>query len=341
MNILFTCAGRRNYLINYFKDALQGLGKVFAADKQLCAPALADADVAIQVPNIYDKDYIPLIIDIVKKNNIKAIISLNDLELPILSVWKKDIEQFGAKVIVSDESVIKTTFDKWETVKFLENIGLKSPKTFISLEDAKAALKTGELQFPLVVKPRCGSASVGIEYVDSVKELDMVYELQMIRLKRTFLSEIANKSCLEKAFLIQEKIKGIEYGMDILNDFDGNYVNSFVRRKVSMRAGETDKAISVINSRFNAIGKAIGKNLKHIGNLDCDIFESNGELYVLELNPRFGGGYPFSHEAGSNTVATYVEWLKGGSDIAKFSDYKDGIAFSKCDRLLKVPNPNI
>lgn len=338
MNILFTCAGRRNYLINYFKEALQGMGKVFATDKQLNAPALVDADVAIQVPGIYDKNYIPTIINIVKKHSIKAIISLNDLELPILSVKKQEIEKFGAKVLVSNENVIGISFDKWETVKFLNSIGLKSPKTFVSLIEAKKAIQTGELKFPLVLKPRWGSASVSIDFIESVEELDLVYRLQMIRMKRSILAEVISEKCLSSAIIIQEKIQGTEYGIDILNDFQGNYISTFVREKLSMRAGETDKAISVIDEKFNRVGKIIGENLKHIGNLDCDVFESNGELYVLELNPRFGGGYPFSHEAGINTAAIYIEWLKGKNDISQFCNYKEGIMFSKCDRLLNI-NP--
>lgn len=336
MNILFTCAGRRNYLINYFKEVLKSQGKVFAADKQISAPALVDADVAVQVPNIYDKGYIPAIIDVVKKNNIKAVISLNDLELPILAVRKNEIEQFGAKVIISSEDVINISFDKWETVQFLERIGLKSPKTFVSLDEAKKAIEAGELKFPLVLKPRWGSASIGIDFIESVEELELVHHLQKIRLGRSILAEIVSEKCLNSAILIQEKILGTEYGMDVLNDFNENYVNTFVRKKLSMRAGETDKAISVIDERFNRIGKIIGENLKHIGNLDCDVFEHNGELYVLELNPRFGGGYPFSHEAGCNTPAVYIEWLKGNTEISELSHYKEGLMFSKCDRMLRV-----
>lgn len=142
MNILFTCAGRRNYLINYFKDALNGSGKVFATDMQLTAPALVDADVAIQVPAIYSEEYIPSLLRIVKENDINCVISLNDLELPILSEAKEQIESFGAKVIVADEHAIKIAFDKWETVKFLEANGLKSPKTYIDFEEAKKAIST-------------------------------------------------------------------------------------------------------------------------------------------------------------------------------------------------------
>lgn len=335
MNILFTCAGRRNYLINYFKEALKGEGKVFATDMQLTAPALVDADVALQVPAIYSQEYIPSLLKIVSDNNINCVISLNDLELPILSEAKAQIETLGAKVIVSDEQAIKVAFDKWETVKFLEANGLKSPKTYIDFEEAKKAIASGELKFPLVIKPRWGSASIGIDFPETMEELELAYKLQNIRLKRTILAE-ASKDDIDHAILIQEKIPGKEYGMDVLNDFEGNHVGTFVREKLQMRSGETDKAISVIDSRFHEVGKIIGDNLKHIGNLDCDVFEHNGELFVLELNPRFGGGYPFSHEAGNNTAAIYIEWLKGNMDISKHSNYKEGVMFSKCDRLLRV-----
>jgi carbamoyl-phosphate synthase large subunit len=197
-------------------------------------------------------------------------------------------------------------------------------------------LESGELSFPLVIKPRWGSASIGIDFPEDMRELELSYELQSIRLKRTILAEVS-KEHIDQAILIQEKIPGKEYGMDILNDFNGNYVGTFVREKVFMRSGETDKAISVIDNKFENIGKIIGENLKHIGNLDCDVFEHDGQLFVLELNPRFGGGYPFSHEAGINTAAIYVEWLKGNKDISHLlNKYKPGIMFSKCDRLLRV-----
>lgn len=335
MNILFTCAGRRNYLINYFKEALKGEGKIFASDMELTAPALIDADVAIKVPAIYDANYIDSLKRIVKEHNINAIISLNDLELPILSESKEELEALGTKVIVADNFAIDIAFDKWKTVEFLESAGLNSPKTFINLEKAKEAINKGELNFPLVVKPRWGSGSIGIEFPEDMRELELAYELQNIRLKRTILAE-ASQEDIDQAILIQEKLPGKEYGLDVLNDFNGNYVGTFVREKLSMRSGETDKAISVIDARFEKLGKTLGERLNHIGNMDCDAFEKDGELYVLEINPRFGGGYPFSHEAGINTAAIYIEWLKGNNNIKHLNNYRAGIMFSKCDRMMRV-----
>lgn len=335
MNILFTCAGRRNYLINYFKEALSESGKVFAADMQDTAPALIDADVSIILPSIYADDYIDELLIHIKKNDIDAIISLNDLELPILCAKKEIIEAAGVKLLVSDQQVIDISFDKWKTYLFLIECGLNTPKTFINYQSALQEIDQGRLNFPLVIKPRWGSASIGIEFPETRQELELAYELLKLRLGRSILSQVSQED-FDQSILIQECIDGQEYGMDVLNDFDGNYRGSFVRQKLSMRGGETDKAKSIIDQRFEHLGHAIGDKLKHLGNLDCDVFATSDALYVLELNPRFGGGYPFSHEAGMDTAKTYISWLKGEDSFNESNQYQEDIIFSKCDRLLKI-----
>lgn len=335
MNILFTCAGRRNYLINYCKQALNGQGIVLATDMSKLAPAMSDADISLLVPSIYSEDYIPELFSIVKEYHINAIISLNDLELPILAHHKQAFADLGAKIIVSDSSVIDICFDKIKTRDFLTSIGLNTPRTFTNYNQALQAIKEGQLTFPLVLKPRWGSASIGIEFPESLEEFELAYKLLMIKLKNTILFE-ASKNELDAAILIQQKLNGPEYGMDIVNDLDQEYFTTVVRKKLSMRAGETDKAVSVIDQRFSDIGEKISINLKHIGNLDCDVFEQDGELYVLELNPRFGGGYPFSHEAGMNTIQAYLAWLAGEKLESSFNQYKADLVFSKCDRLIRI-----
>src|SRR5690606_26656016 len=168
--------------------------------------------------------------NIIETQDIDGVISLNDLELPILSKHHRELESMGAKVIVADEEAIAIAFDKWKTVQFLEAIGLKSPKTFVDLQEAQSAIKEGELSFPLVIKPRWGSASIGIDFPEDMEELNLAYRLQSIRLRRTILAE-ASKEDIDHAILIQEKIPGKEYGMDVLNDFEGNHVGTFVREK--------------------------------------------------------------------------------------------------------------
>jgi carbamoyl-phosphate synthase large subunit len=337
-NILFTCAGRRNYLINYFKEALNNGGKVFACDKDSTAPALKDADVAIIVPDVFDKKYITTLVSIIEKHHITGIISLNDIELPILAKNKEIIEKTGARLLISDEEVIDIAYDKWKAYNFLLDLNLKTPLTFIDLTLAKEALENGELQFPVVVKPRFGSASKNVNIAESLEELELIYKLHTLILEKEGNNQI-NEAITKSAILIQEKLNGIEFGLDVVNDFDKNYFGSFARRKLSMRCGETDKAESVIDESFNHIGQKLGEGLKQLGIMDCDLFVTKEGTYVLEMNPRFGGGYPFSHEAGANISAMYINWLQGAKQIQHLTHYKKGIIFSKCDRLMEIVNP--
>lgn len=336
MNILFTCAGRRNYLINYFKEALNGDGKVFAADMQLSAPSMADADDAIVVRRVDDPDYVNDLIQICKDHQIDAIISLNDLELPILSKQKDRIEEeTNARVIVHAEEIVETCFDKLKTIRFAKELGINVPATYSDVDSAKKAIKANNLNYPVVVKPRWGSASIGLEFPNDEKELELAYELINYRLDRTIISEVS-KQDRNQAIMIQQKIPGKEFGLDIINDLDGNHQAVIVKEKLAMRTGETDKAKTVHNLELKNIGRLIGKNLGHVGNLDCDIMEEDGKYYLIEMNPRFGGGYPFSHEAGANVPKAIIHWLKGEKAPKKCFEVKQDMAFSKCDRLMKV-----
>lgn len=337
MNILLSCAGRRNYLVNYFKSALHGSGKVVATDMQVNAPALVDADIAVQVSSIYHPGYIDEIIRVCKEYEVRLLVSLNDLELPIVAKNKYRFEEIGVRAVVSDIGVIDICFDKWKTTQFLQKSGLVTPVTFVDINKALAAIEKGDLKFPVVIKPRWGSASIGIEYPDSKEELKLAYKLLSLRLHKTILAS-ASQADIEHAILIQEKVSGQEYGMDVLNDFTGRFVKAFPKKKLAMRAGETDKSVSVENNALLEIGRKLGESLGHIGNLDCDVFETDNGYYVLELNPRFGGGYPFTHEAGADFPSIFIEWCKGNTNIDSFLQFRVGEAYSKYDKLMSVPN---
>lgn len=334
MNILFTCAGRRTYLLKYFKENMSEGDKVVATDMQLSAPALQEADVKLQVPAVYDPKYVDITLQICKKQKIDALLSLNDLELPILAENKVRFEAEGVKVIVSDPSVIDIAFDKYKTAQWVESLGLKSPKTYVRLEDAKHALETGELHFPLFMKPRWGSGSIGLASIADMEELDIYYPLLMKQVKKTIL---ATASVGDEYIMIQEKLTGNEFGLDVMNDLEGNNVAVSVKQKLAMRAGETDKAVTVDLPEVREIGHKIGTALKHIGNLDVDVMQNeNGEYCVLELNPRFGGGFPFSYEAGVNLPKAIIEWVKGNKVDASILQPEYGRMFSKNDYLMEI-----
>jgi len=338
MNILFSCAGRRNYLLRYFKEALIArgdTGKIIATDASQYASAFVDADVAIIAPRIDSDGYVDQMIRICKENEASVLISLNDLDLPILAQNREKFLDAGIEPIVSDADVIEVAFDKWKTVLFLKNAGLPFPKTYLSLNDAIKALDSNELKFPLIVKPRWGSGSIGVETVDERNELEVVYELVKTKVARSILNAPSSAD-YEHCVLIQEKIVGKEYGLDVINDLKGAYVATIVKEKLAMRAGETDKARVVSLEPVQTLGEKIGRCLKHKALLDVDVLEQNGKYFVLELNPRFGGGYPFSHEAGANVPAALLCWLNGETPWSRWFQAKQGSVFTKCDRLCAV-----
>lgn len=334
MNILFTCAGRRTYLLKYFRENLSEGDRIIATDMQLSAPALQVADVKLQVPAVYDPKYVDTTLGICRQYKVDALVSLNDLELPILAENKARFEADGVTVIVSSPQVIDICFDKYKTAQWIESIGLKSPKSYVRLDEVKQALAKGEVAFPLFMKPRWGSGSIGLESIEDMEKLEMYYHLLMKKIKKSIL---ATASVGDEYILIQEKLTGDEFGLDVMNDLKGNNVAVSVKKKLAMRAGETDKAVTVDLPVVREMGRLVGEKLHHIGNLDMDIMQrANGDYCVLELNPRFGGGFPFSYEAGVNFPRAIIEWLKGNAVNPSILQPEYGKMFAKNDYLVAV-----
>lgn len=333
MNILLTSAGRRTYMVDYFKQALSGKGKVFASNSILTY-TLKQADEFVITPNIYDDSYIAFLLDYCKKNNIRAVISLFDIDLPVLAKNKALFDKEGIKLVVSDYDVTQICNDKWATYNFLTNIGIRQTPTFITLEDTKKAISDGQITYPLFIKPRWGMGSIGIYKIENEEELDVLYKKLHREIFNTYLkyeSSVDEKSCI----IIQQAIKGQEYGIEVLNDFDGNYVRTFAKKKVAMRSGETDIAETVNPQQFESIGKIISAHLKHIANLDVDCFISeSGDIYVLEMNCRFGGQYPFTHNSGVNIPLQIIKWLEGGPTDRSITIQKNGVR--SCKELMPI-----
>lgn len=333
MNILLTSTGRRTYLVNYFKDALQGKGKVYASNSILTY-ALTQADKYVITPNIYDDGYIEFLLEYCHNENITVIISLFDIDLPILAKHKNRFEKNGITVIVSDYSVTQICNDKWQTYNFLNTIGIKQVATYISLDAVKNDLRSNKLNFPLILKPRWGMGSIGIYEVDNEVELEVLYNKLKNKIFETYLKYESVQdpfSCI----LIQEKINGQEYGLDVLNDLQSCYVTTIAKKKIAMRAGETDIAEIVNAASFETLGKKISSSLRHIANLDVDCFVTDdGEIVVLEMNCRFGGQYPFSHLAGVDFPQQIVNWIQG--KVTDLSLVTPQVGFISCKDLLPV-----
>ena len=148
MNVILTCAGRRNYIVKYFQEALNNQGMVFACDVSPEAAALQEADRSFVLPPVDSEDYIDKLLYLCKNNNIRLLISLHDLELPILAEQRDRFAEIGTILAVSSPEVINICFDKWATFKFLTSHNIPTAKTYLSLNEAQQAIATGELEYP-------------------------------------------------------------------------------------------------------------------------------------------------------------------------------------------------
>ena len=310
MNILLTSVGRRAYIIDYLRDVYKRLGlagNIIATNSDMNTTAMSVADKAFESPIIYDEKYIPFLLEICKSEKIDMLISLFDIDLMILAKNKRRFESQGVKVIVSDENIINICNDKFEMLKYLKKINMPVPMTYIDLEEALKGVDFDKNSY--ILKPRWGMGSLSIFEADNKKELEVLYEKAKRSIQKSYL-RFESGADIDRAILIQEKIKGDEYGLDIFNDLEGENPAVTVKRKLAMRSGETDIAEVIENKELENIGKKIAESLKHIGNLDMDILFDGQKAYIIDMNARFGGGYPFTHSAGVNELEALIRLCK-------------------------------
>lgn len=309
MNILLTSSGRRSYLVQYFKEALDGEGKVIAANSEEC-PAFFYADETVITPLIYEEDYIPFLKKYCIEHEIDLIVPLFDIDVPVLAEHKEAFLELGTRAVVSDPEIARICNDKWQTYCFLEGAGIAVPKTVLGLDAAKDSLQSGNLKFPVVVKPRWGMGSIGVLKVSDTKELVGAYSIIEREITESYLRYETDKDggC---AVIVQEALNGQEYGVDIMSNLNCETQCIVVKKKLAMRAGETDAAVIENESHILQTAEQLADLLPHPGNLDVDMFLCDQKAYVLELNARFGGGYPFSHSAGVNLPKALITWQKG------------------------------
>ena len=325
MNILLTSAGRRTYMVDYFKKALSGGGLVFAANSTM-SPALYNADGYVITPLIYDSGYIPFLRDFCKKNDIRLIVPLFDIDLPVLARHREEFLKEGIFVLVSDKETVDSCNDKYGMYLKLWRAGIRCPHTEISLSQAKLAIKAMTMSYPVMIKPRFGMGSIGILKAYNRDELKAFYESCKRSIGESYL-KYESKAYADECVLIQEMREGNEYGLDIINDLDKNFVTAVIKKKLSMRAGETDEAIILGPSdeeyeTLYDLSRSVSDAFGHIGNMDVDVIMNPDNMcpYVIDMNARFGGGYPFSHLAGLDLPRAVVEWLENGkADPACFN----------------------
>jgi len=316
MNILILSAGTRDKVVQYFKREIGTNGNVVATDCSNLAPAVYEADKFYLVPRITAPGYMEQILDICKREQIDGVFSLIDPELSMLAKEREKFEAIGTTPIVSDYDLVETCFNKYKMYELFGSMNIPTAKCYLSKDAFYQAKEKGEISYPVFVKPVCGSASMHINKVSSDEELEGLFHMY-------------------EDLMIQEFMDGTEYGADVYIDMiSGKVTSLFVKEKIKMRAGETDKSVSVKDEGlFRQIVDFVEK-AGFRGMIDIDIFKIGDTYYFSEVNPRFGGGYPHAYECGVNMPKQVLNNLAGRENSVEIGNYNTGICMMKYNEVM-------
>lgn len=320
MNILILSCGTRNKIVQYFRKTLAGMGNVIVTDMSPYAPAIFEADKYYLVPRITEPDYIPTVLDICRKENISGVLSLIDPELSLLAANQEKFAALGVQIIGSGYDLCERALDKMQMFHWCSEHGYRCGRSYTDKEAFYADVEAGVLNYPVFVKPVRGSASLSISKVSDRETVELLF-------------------AHSDGLMIQEFLNGQEIGADVYIDLiSGEVVSIFTKKKLLMRAGETDKALSFKDSKLFDLICRFATESGYRGQIDIDIFEIDGEYYISEVNPRFGGGYPHAYECGVDHITLIVNNLAGKANTANIGNYEEGLVMMKYNelRLTKV-----
>ena len=316
MNILILSSGTRNKVVQYFKAALNGKGRVICTDMSNLAPSIYESDQFYTVPRMTAPGYIDVILDICKKEKIDGVLSLIDPELSLLAENKERFAAVGTTVIGSTYELCEMSLDKFQMFRWLTEHGYRCAKSYIDKESFFADVAAGKAKYPVFVKPARGSASIAISKVYDQETIELLF-------------------AHSDGLMIQEFLDGQEIGADVYIDMNSHRVVSiFTKKKILMRAGETDKAVSFQDEKLFALIKQFAEEAGYTGQIDIDLFQVDGEYFISEVNPRFGGGYPHAYECGCNHMELIVNNLEGKTNDGRIGQYEEGIYMMKYNEVM-------
>lgn len=317
MNILFCSVGRRCELLKDFRKTMGSTGKIVVTDLSIYAPAAYFADKFYQVPRIDDPVYISTILNICRKEEINAVTTCIDPEIMLLAEHRAKFNEIGVEVLAPYEETARICFDKFKMFQYLTSKGIRTVLTYGDLESFCKAEQAGEVAFPVFVKPREGSGSVGARKVSNM----------------TALAEAMEQ---DPSLIIQEYMgDAVDLDADIYIDtISHKPVALFSKRKLETKIGGASKTISFKDQKLvDFVCNALNA-FKFSGPIDMDLWYRNGEYYLSEVNPRFGGAYLHAYGAGVDFVELINKNIQGTANEPCFGNYEENVVMMMYDSVV-------
>ena len=315
-NVLISSCGRRGALVRIFRSSLKkrGLsGRVLGADASPLSAALQMCDDGFLVPRCTDAAFIPAMVDLCRRHSIKLIVPTIDTELAIYAEARGRLSAVGTTVAVSAIETIRIGEDKARTHRWLIDSGFPAVRQWGKDEIPDSAL------FPLMGKPRFGSASMGIITIENRNQLALVSE--------------------REAMVFEERAPGREYTVDVFVDRRGQCRCAVPRLRLEVRGGEVSKAMTTRQRQLQALATEIAESLPGafgVMNIQVFIDPKDGSMKVIEINPRFGGGFPLTWQAGADYPLWLIQDALGERCEARPDSWEDGLVMLRFDDAVFV-----
>jgi carbamoyl-phosphate synthase large subunit len=311
MNVLVLSCGVRNKIVEYLKKSLSGNGIVVAADCSRVSPALYDADKYYIVPRISEDGYLERILEICEAERIAGIFSLIDPELSLLALHEDKLRKAGVRLVGSGYAQCERCLNKWDMFLWMGKKGYDCARCFMELGDFFEAVCKDEIHYPAIIKPILGSASMQVAVAKDRRSAEYLFSQS-------------------GGLMIQAYLHGQEIGADCYVDLlSREVVSIFTKKKIVMRAGETDKSVSFKDPRLFALLERFLQENGFLGPVDVDLFDVGGTYYISEVNPRFGGGYPHAYECGADHMRMIVNNLAGIANQKQIGRYDENVYMMK------------
>lgn len=315
--VLLSSAGRRVALLEIWRKTLASMGlegEVWATDMSRLAPVFHVADRGIEVPRCTAPEFIPMMLELCESEQIRVIVPTIDTELPAYAEHRDAFEAVGTRVLISSPEVIEIAYRKDSTHAWLASQGFPIPRQ-TTVEDALSHRE--DWPFPLLTKPVAGSCSIGVAVVHNEGQL--------------------RAATADGDYIVQTLATGAEYTVSFLANREGRCLCAVPRKRLRVRGGEVEKGMAVRHPLVEELAFSVCERLPGAyGPMNVQIFHDpvDDALRIIEINPRFGGGFPLAWTAGADYPRWILEELLGRESTASADSWRDGLVMMRYDEAV-------
>jgi len=297
-------------------NALGLQGKVLAADMNAMSAAFQLSDAGFFATRFNDPAYIPEMLRVCREQSVDLLIPTHDRELMLYANAFEQFEAIGTRVVISSPKVVSIGSDKVQTHRWMSEHGLPVPRQATPHE---VLADPGAWQLPLLIKPQFGSSSIGVHIVDDMEKLRLLSANQ--------------------PYLVQTIATGQEYTVELFADQSGRCRCAVPRRRLETRAGEVSKGMTVRIEPVIELSKRVCDALPGArGVMNLQVFHDpkTNDCRIIELNTRFGGGYPLTHECGADYISWLIQEKIDGRCPSDDTQWQDGLVMLRYDDAVFV-----